>query len=105
MDYCCNVRCWLTQLAVQKGDTLTVTAPGYYPHPVQVSSFAFSLAAFVAGLLQQQQPAMPGGPDGNRRTRPLPLLSIGVGAGLPALAQAGGGVPKGYVRLLVFDAD
>jgi len=78
VDYCYNVRCWLTQLAVQKGDTLTVTAPGYYPHPVQVSSFAFSLAAFVAGLLQQQQPAMPGGPDGNGRTRPLPLLSISI---------------------------
>jgi hypothetical protein len=33
------------------------------------------------------------------------LLSLGVSAGLPALGQAGGGVPKGYVHLLVFDAD
>ena len=95
----------LKQLAVQKGDTITVTAPGYYPQPVQSSSFAFSLAAFVAGLLQQQ-PALPsGGLDGGGRTRPLPLLSIGVSAGLPALTQVSGGVPKGYVRLLVFDAD
>ena len=94
----------LKQVAVQKGDTITVTAPGYYPQPVQSSSFAFSLATFVAGLLQQQ-PAMPSGGDGGGRTRPLPLLSIGVSAGLPTLLQASGGVPKGYVRLLVFDAD
>ena len=94
----------LKQLAVQQGDTITVTAPGYYPQPVQSSSFAFSLAAFVTGLLQQQ-PAMPTGLDGGGRTRPLPLLNIGVSAGLPALVSASGGVPKGYVRLLVFDAD
>ena len=94
----------LKQLAVQKGDTIMVTAPGYYPQPVQSSSFAFSLATFVAELLQQQPPT-PAGLDGGGRTRPLPLLSIGISAALPGLVPAGGGVPKGYVRLLIFDAD
>ena len=83
----------LKQLAVQKGDTIMVTAPGYYPQPVQSSSFAFSLATFVAGLLQQQPPT-PAGLDGGGRTRPLPLLSIGISAALPGLVQAGGGVPR-----------
>lgn len=94
----------LKQLAVQKGDTITVTAPGYYPQAVQGSSFAFSLASFVAGLMQQH-PAPPVRLDGGGRTQGLPLLSIGVSAGLPTLLQTSNGVPKGYVRLLVFDAD
>ena len=86
---------------MQKGDTVTVSAPGYYPHPVPNSSFAFSLASFVAGLLQPP----PGAPRGDGRRRGLPLLSIGISAALPGLVPVGGGVPKGYVRLLVFDAD
>ncbi|AMJ64047.1 DUF6443 domain-containing protein [Hymenobacter sp. PAMC 26628] len=92
----------LTQLAVQKGDTVTVTAPGYYPQAVPSSSFSFSLAGFVAGLLQQQPAGAPGA-DGRRRGA-LPLLSLGVSAPLAALARTSG-VPQGYVRLLVFDAD
>jgi len=91
----------LTQLVVQKGDTVTVSAPGYYPQPVQNTSFAFSLASFVAGLLQPP----PGAPRADGRRGGLPLLSIGISAALPGLVQVGGGVPKGYVRLLVFDAD
>ena len=90
----------LKQLAVQKGDTITVTAPGYYPQAVQSNGFAFSFAGFVAGLLQQQ-PAP--GRDGGRRGA-LPLLSLGVSAPLAALTHTAG-VPLGYVRLLVFDAD
>ncbi|WP_161599639.1 DUF6443 domain-containing protein [Hymenobacter nivis] len=90
----------LKQLAVQKGDTVTVTAPGYYPQAVQNNSFAFSLAAFVATLVQQQPTA---GTDGRRRSS-LPLLSIGVSAPLAALTRSGS-VPQGYARLLVFDAD
>ena len=93
----------LKQLAVQKGDTVTVTAPGYYPQPVPTGSFAFSLASFVASLVQAQ-PAPAPGTDGSRRGS-LPLLSIGVSAALPALIKPSGGVPQGYVRLLVFDAD
>jgi len=76
---------------VQKCDAVTVTAPGYYPQAVQSSSFAFSLASFVASLVQQQ-PAPAPSADGSRRGA-LPLLSLGVSA------------PLGYVRLLVFDAD
>ena len=86
---------------MQKGDTVTVVAPGYYPQAVQNSSFAFSFAGFVAGLLQQ--PAGAPGRDGGRRGA-LPLLSLGVSAPLAALAHTAG-VPQGYVRLLVFDAD
>ena len=49
-------------------------------------------------------PPGPGGPRPDGRGG-LPLLSIGVSAALPALAHVRGGVPQGYVRLLVFDAD
>ena len=65
--------------------------------------FLRRLRGFVAGLLQQQ-PAPAPGADGRRRGA-LPLLNIGVSAALPALLHYGGGVPQGYVRLLVFDAD
>ena len=57
----------------------------------------------MAGLLQQQ-PAPAPGADGSRRAA-LPLLSIGVSAALPALVKPSGGVPLGYARRLVFDAD
>jgi Leucine-rich repeat (LRR) protein len=94
----------LRQLRVQKGDTVSITAPGYYPQPVEHSSFVFSLASFVVGLLQQP-PASPTPGDGGSRMRTLPLLSIGISAGLPALLPSGNGTPLGYVRLLVFDRD
>lgn len=42
----------LKQLAVQKGDTVVVTAQGLYPQAVRGGAFAFSLASFVANLLQ-----------------------------------------------------
>lgn len=94
----------LRQLAVQKGDTVSFVAQGYYPQAVQHNSFVFSLASFVPGLLQQQ-PAGPSPNDGGTRVRPFPLLSIGVSAGLPALMSLGNGTPLGYARMLVFDRD
>ena len=93
----------MLQLAVQKGDVVTVTAPGLYPQPVQ-RSFLFSLGAFLANLVQPAAPA-PAGTEAGHSRRGLPLLHLGVAAGLPALAQLGGGVPKGYLRVLVFDRD
>ena len=93
----------LKQLGVQRGDTVLVTAHGLYPQATSGSPFLFSLASFVAGLLQPA-PGVPGGADGRRRGG-LPLLSIGVSAALPALVPRSGGVPLGYVRLLVFNAD
>jgi hypothetical protein len=90
------------QLAVQQGDTVTVTAPGLYPQATQ-HNFWFSLASFLTGLLQPA-PSLPAPPDGVRRGG-LPLLQVGVAAGLASVPQLSGGVPKGYVRLLVFDAD
>jgi RHS repeat-associated protein len=92
----------LKQLAVQQGDTVTITAPGLYPQAVQ-RSFWFSLASFLTGLLQPA-PSLPAPPDAVRRGG-LPLLQVGVAAGLASVQQLSGGVPKGYVRLLVFDAD
>jgi RHS repeat-associated protein len=92
----------LKQLTVQRGDTVTITAPGLYPQKVQ-RSFWFSLASFLTGLLQPA-PNLPAPPDGVRRGG-LPLLQVGVAAGLASVPQLSGGVPKGYVRLLVFDAD
>ncbi|MBD2768833.1 hypothetical protein IC235_13135 [Hymenobacter sp. BT664] len=92
----------LKQLAVQRGDTVSVTAPGLYPQAVE-HNFWFSLASFLTGLLQPS-PSQPTPPEGVRRGG-LPLLQVGVVAGLAAVPQLSGGVPRGYVRLLVFDAD
>jgi RHS repeat-associated protein len=94
----------LTQLTVQKGDTLRVLAPGLYPQKVSNSSFAFSLASFVASLVQPAPAGSPSGVDGSRRGG-LPLLQLGLGAGVAALPQLSGGVPKGYLRVLVFNQD
>ena len=95
----------LTQLTVQKGDSLRVSAPGLYPQKVNNSSFAFSLASFVAGLLQPAPAGAPPRADGSRRGG-LPLLQVGLSAAsLTAVSQLSGGVPKGYLRVLVFNQD
>ncbi|RIY04618.1 RHS repeat-associated core domain-containing protein, partial [Hymenobacter rubripertinctus] len=44
-------------------------------------------------------------PDGSsRKVRILPLLSVGLGL-VPAVQQLSGGVPRAYVRVLVYNAD
>ncbi len=92
----------LTQLGVQKGDTVTVTAFGYYAQPV-AHGFFFSLGSFLASLFHPAQ-APPPGLEASKRKN-LPLLQVGVAAGLSAIPQLSGGVPKGYLRVLVFDKD
>ncbi len=87
----------LTQLGVQKGDTVTVSAYGYYPQ-AQQHGLLFSLASFITNLLHPASPP-PAGLDGRRR-QDLPLLQVGVGAGLAGIPQLSGGVPQGYLRLL-----
>ena len=96
----------LKQLAVGQGDTVTVTAYGLYQQPVASTGWAFSLASFVASLVQQQPAAPTPGPDAGagRRPRVLPLLSLGLGLA-PALPAFAAGVPHAYLRLLIFDAD
>jgi len=95
----------LTQLTVQKGDSLRISAPGLYPQKVNNSSFAFSLASFVAGLLQPAPAGAPPRADGSRRGG-LPLLQVGLNAAaLTAVSQLSNGVPKGYLRVLVFNQD
>ena len=95
----------LTQFAVQKGDTIRVSAPGLYPQATSSNSFAFSLAAFVASLLQPGPAGSPPGLDGSRRGG-LPLLQVGLSAAtLTGLAQLPGGVPTGYLRGLSFNED
>ena len=92
----------LTQLGVQKGDTLTVTAFGLYPQ-AQQHGFFFSLGSFLAGLFHPASPPPPG-LDGRKR-RDLPLLQVGVTAGLASIPQLSGGVPQAYLRVLVFNRD
>jgi hypothetical protein len=89
--------------AVGQGDTLLVTAHGMYPEPARHPQWVLSLAGFVAGLVQQQ----PVGrllPDGRQRMRVLPLLNVGLplAAAVPQLAS---GVPRAYLRVLVFNQD
>ena len=93
----------LTQLGVQKGDTVTVQAFGYYPQATQ-HGFFFSLGKFLAALVGQQ-PSVPMGGDPGHGRQDLPLLQVGVAAGLTALTPTSGGVPLGYLRVLVFDQD
>jgi len=93
----------LTQLAVQKGDTISVTAPGRYQQAT--SNSTFSLLGFIASLLQPAPAGTPPGADGTRRGG-LPLLQVGLSsATLLALQQLPGGVPKGYLRVLFFTED
>ena len=92
----------LTQLGVQKGDTVTVTAFGLYPQ-AQPHGFLFSLASFIAGILHPASPPPPG-LDGRKR-QDLPLLQVGVAAGLASIPQLSGGVPQAYLRVLVFNRD
>jgi RHS repeat-associated protein len=95
----------LTQFTVQRGDSLRISAPGLYPQKVTSSSFAFSLASFVAGLLQPAPVGAPPRADGSRRGG-LPLLQVGLNAAaLTAVSQLSNGVPKGYLRVLVFTQD
>jgi RHS repeat-associated protein len=94
----------LTQLTVQKGDSLQVSVSGLYPQKLTNSNFAFSLTAFVASLVQPAPAGSPAGVDGSRRGG-LPLLQLGLGAGVASLPQLSGGVPKGYLRVLVFNQD
>jgi len=94
----------LKQVRVQKGDKIKVTAYGLYRQQTSANSFAFSLASFVVSLLQQQPSPPPATIDGNSQSHALPLLNLGLSAGIPALLQhTTGGVPLGYLRLLVFD--
>ena len=92
----------LTQLGVQKGDTITVTAYGLYPQ-AQQHGFLFSLGSFLASLFHPAQ-APPPGLEARKR-QDLPLLQVGVAAGLTAIPQLSGGVPQAYVRVLVFNRD
>ena len=92
----------LTQLGVQKGDTVTVTAFGLYPQ-AQQHGFLFSLGSFLAGLFHPAQ-APPPGFEASRR-KDLPLLQVGVAAGLASIPQLSGGVPQAYLRVLVFNRD
>ena len=92
----------LTQLGVQKGDTVTVTAFGLYPQ-AQQHGFLFSLGSFLASILHPAQGPPPGPEAGKRKN--LPLLQVGVAAGLASIPQLSGGVPPAYLRVLVFNRD
>jgi RHS repeat-associated protein len=94
----------LKLLSVQKGDTVTITAPGYYPQRVSSgSSYAFSLLGYVAQLVKAGPAPAPAG-DPTKPLKPFPFLNVSL-AVVPALSQVSGGVPKGYVRLLAFNQD
>jgi len=75
-----------------------------YQQPVASSGFWFSLSSWLASLFQPTAGGAPA-PDPLRGRKGLPLLQIGVAAGLTSLPQLPGGVPKGYLRVLVFGAD
>ncbi len=95
----------LTQLTVQRGDTLRVSVSGLYPQQAPSSRFAFSLASFVASLLQPAPASPPTRADGSRHGG-LPLLQVGLNAAaLTAIPQLANRVPKGYLRVLVFTQD
>ncbi|MEJ7659557.1 MAG: hypothetical protein WKG07_07995 [Hymenobacter sp.] len=59
----------MTQLGVQQGDTVTVSASGYYAQPVQ-HGFLFSLGSFLAGLFHPAQAPPPAWKPASARTCP-----------------------------------
>lgn len=90
----------LTQLGVQKDDTVTVQAFGYYAQATQ-HGLLFSLASFITNLFRPAQ-APPPGLEAQKR-KGFPILQVGVAAGLSSIPQLSGGVPKSYLRLVVFN--
>ncbi|TGE23527.1 DUF6443 domain-containing protein [Hymenobacter metallicola] len=94
----------LKQLTVAQGDTVDVTAYAMYPQETSNSNWSFSLAGFVASMLQQQPIVQPTVEGSAKRVRVLPLLNIGLGL-IPAVQQLAGGIPKAYLRILVYNAD
>ncbi|RAK70027.1 DUF5675 family protein [Hymenobacter edaphi] len=93
----------LKTLTVRKGDTLRIEAFGRYNQPVHNINYGFSLLSFVTSLLQQPPVAAPGDTR-SARTRALPFLGVSL-ALVPQLTQLSNGVPKSYLRVLVFDQD
>lgn len=93
----------LKMLAVRKGDTLQIEAFSRYQQPAQNTNYVFSLLSFVTSLLQQPATPPTGEPH-TTRPRALPFLGIGL-AVVPQLVQLSNGVPKAYLRTLVFDKD
>lgn len=94
----------MKQLTVSRGDTVDVTAYGMYQQPVTSTQWNFLLASFVASLLQQQPAPMPTGDGSPQKVRVLPLLSVGL-AMVPAVQQLAQGVPRAYLRVLVYNQD
>ena len=93
----------LTQLAVQKGDVVLVTAPGRYEQ-TEPHNFWLSFASWLSSILHPTGGSS-AGTDPTRTRHDLPLLQLGVAAGISSLQQLPQGVPQGYVRLLVFGRD
>lgn len=93
----------LKTLTVRKGDTLGIEAFGRYQQPAQNTNYIFSMLGFVTSLLQQPAGSSAGEPH-TTRPRALPFLGIGL-AVVPQLVQLSNGVPKAYLRALVFDKD
>ncbi|MCB2379963.1 DUF6443 domain-containing protein [Hymenobacter sp. BT635] len=92
----------IKMLRVQKGDTVHIMAPGMYTQEVRNANYTFSLLSFVASLLQNQSTTFQG-PELSHKLKPLPFLGLSLSM-LPLLQQ-NGRIPKGYVRLLVFNKD
>ena len=93
----------LKTLTVRKGDTLQIEAYGRYQQSAQNTNYIFSMLGFVTSLLQQPV-ASPAGEPHTSRPRALPFLGIGL-AVVPQLVQLSNGVPKAYLRALVFNKD
>ncbi|MCB2380468.1 DUF6443 domain-containing protein [Hymenobacter sp. BT635] len=94
------------QIAVAKGDAVQVKAYAHYLQPKQQSNWTFTLAGFVAGLLQPAPLSPTTGPDVSGKLKVLPLLNVALNSSIiEALRQFPDGVPQAYVRLLVFNQD
>jgi RHS repeat-associated protein len=90
-------------LSVHKGDTITVTAPGLYQQEVPNRFLRFALPGFVAGMVLQRPTNTPPGGELKTKHNSLPFLGLSLSL-VPAL-HPNGSVPKGYMRILVYNAD
>jgi len=89
--------------AVQGGDTLRVAVAAHYAAAFNSSYWHYALPTFLAGWLSQPTPGS--NPDGSSTRRNFNWLQVGLAAGLSQLPSFGAGVPHGYLRLLVYQAD
>ncbi|QHL87954.1 hypothetical protein GU926_11140 [Nibribacter ruber] len=98
-------RKWLT---VQAGDSISTDVYAHYVRPARPQGFVFSLIGFLLGnATVEVKDRRQDGAVQKGKNKITPYLGVGTGLALAPLVQhkAEEGVPKAYLRILVYDQD